>query len=81
MHQSKLFVSILAGITLKQLEHVLSEFGGRIIRVMPNTPMTVGEGRFLYITHQIQILLLHFFVSVKNSFEEINKNLGYVNLW
>ncbi|XP_066140921.1 pyrroline-5-carboxylate reductase 3 [Euwallacea fornicatus] len=43
---SKLFVSILAGIQLEQLTNVLSpiEDCARIIRVMPNTPMMVGEG-------------------------------------
>ncbi|KAH0999976.1 hypothetical protein HUJ04_008209 [Dendroctonus ponderosae] len=44
--KSKLFVSVLAGIQLEQLENVLSplEECARIIRVMPNTPMMVGEG-------------------------------------
>lgn len=44
--KSKLFVSILAGVTLEQLENVLSplEECARIIRVMPNTPIMVGEG-------------------------------------
>ncbi|XP_060525542.1 uncharacterized protein LOC132701536 isoform X1 [Cylas formicarius] len=44
--KSKLFVSILAGIPMKQLENVLCplEECARIIRVMPNTPIMVGEG-------------------------------------
>ncbi|KAJ8967124.1 hypothetical protein NQ314_003076 [Rhamnusium bicolor] len=43
--KSKLFVSILAGIPMQQLENVLCRLEGcRIIRVMPNTPMMVGEG-------------------------------------
>ncbi|KRT78656.1 hypothetical protein AMK59_8224, partial [Oryctes borbonicus] len=43
--KNKLFVSILAGITLEMLESLLSKFpGSRVIRVMPNTPMMIGEG-------------------------------------
>lgn len=44
--KSKLFVSILAGIALEQLENVLNSVddSARVIRVMPNTPMMVGEG-------------------------------------
>nr|CAH7716323.1 unnamed protein product [Callosobruchus chinensis] len=38
----KLFVSVLAGVTMEQLENCQLE--ARIIRVMPNTPMMVGEG-------------------------------------
>nr|CAH7716320.1 unnamed protein product [Callosobruchus chinensis] len=40
----KLFVSVLAGVTMEQLENVLCQLEARIIRVMPNTPMMVGEG-------------------------------------
>ncbi|CAH0553750.1 unnamed protein product [Brassicogethes aeneus] len=43
-YKSKLFVSILAGITIAQLERALDFTENRIIRVMPNTPMMVGEG-------------------------------------
>ncbi|CAH1994112.1 unnamed protein product [Acanthoscelides obtectus] len=42
--RSKLFVSIVAGVTINQLENVLGRIYARIIRVMPNTPMMVGEG-------------------------------------
>lgn len=44
--KSKLFVSILAAIDLQQLENVLEsiEECPRVIRVMPNTPMMVGQG-------------------------------------
>lgn len=46
---NKLFVSILAGITLESLENVLAGFeGSRVIRVMPNTPMMVSEGCTVY---------------------------------
>lgn len=42
--QQKLFVSIAAGITLKQLETMLGDVSGgpRVVRVMPNTPCLVG---------------------------------------
>ncbi|XP_019871018.1 uncharacterized protein LOC109599453 [Aethina tumida] len=42
--KSKLFVSVLAGITISQLERAFAFMENRIIRVMPNTPMMVGEG-------------------------------------
>ena len=38
-----LFISIAAGITLKQLEHAISS-DSTIIRAMPNTPSAVGKG-------------------------------------
>tara|TARA_B100000676_G_scaffold273476_1_gene292202 strand:+ start:262 stop:1077 length:816 start_codon:yes stop_codon:yes gene_type:complete len=42
--QSKtLFISIAAGITLKQLEQAISS-DSKIIRAMPNTPSAVGKG-------------------------------------
>ncbi|XP_050308554.1 uncharacterized protein LOC126744967 isoform X2 [Anthonomus grandis grandis] len=47
--KDKLFVSILAGITTGDLEGLLSMFeNSRVIRVMPNTPMLVGEGCTVY---------------------------------
>lgn len=46
---NKLFVSILAGVKVETLKKLLSPFdGARIIRVMPNTPMMVGEGCSVY---------------------------------
>jgi pyrroline-5-carboxylate reductase len=46
---NKLFVSILAGITLKELEEKMQNFqGSRVIRVMPNTPTVVGAGYTAY---------------------------------
>ncbi|XP_060525541.1 uncharacterized protein LOC132701535 [Cylas formicarius] len=45
----KLFISILAGITIKDLEEMLFQFeGSRVIRVMPNTPMMIGQGCTVY---------------------------------
>lgn len=47
--KDKLFVSILAGITLNRLESLFSTFEkSRVIRLMPNTPMLVGEGCTAY---------------------------------
>ncbi|CAG9769554.1 unnamed protein product [Ceutorhynchus assimilis] len=47
--KDKLFVSILAGITTNDLETMLSKFSNsRVVRVMPNTPMLVGEGCTVY---------------------------------
>ena len=39
-----LFVSIAAGVTLRQLEATLGGNKARVIRVMPNTPALVGAG-------------------------------------
>src|SRR5699024_3045837 len=36
-------VSLAAGITLAQIEQVLPE-GSAVVRAMPNTPISVGEG-------------------------------------
>ncbi len=41
--RGKLLISIVAGLTLKRLEHAAGE-GARVVRVMPNTPALVGEG-------------------------------------
>lgn len=46
---NKLFISVLAGTTLEALENILSNIeGARVIRVMPNTPLLVGEGCTVY---------------------------------
>ncbi|XP_077288191.1 pyrroline 5-carboyxlate reductase isoform X1 [Arctopsyche grandis] len=46
---NKLFVSILAGTTLATLARALQSFDQcRIIRIMPNTPMLLGEGASVY---------------------------------
>lgn len=41
--QTKLFISIAAGIQIKALESAIGS-GSRVIRVMPNTPALIGEG-------------------------------------
>lgn len=47
--KDKLFISILAGYTVKDLEVFLQPFKNcRIIRVMPNTPVLIGEGCTVY---------------------------------
>ncbi|KAL3278257.1 hypothetical protein HHI36_013594 [Cryptolaemus montrouzieri] len=47
--KDKLFISILAGYTLEDLEGFLTPFkNSRIIRVMPNTPVLIGEGCTVY---------------------------------
>ncbi|KAF7283797.1 hypothetical protein GWI33_022837 [Rhynchophorus ferrugineus] len=47
--KDKLFISILAGITIADLEQMLSKFDrSRVVRVMPNTPMLAGEGCTVY---------------------------------
>lgn len=46
---NKLFISILASVTLEALENTLCGIeGSRVIRVMPNTPLVVGEGCVVY---------------------------------
>ncbi|XP_030370482.1 pyrroline-5-carboxylate reductase [Scaptodrosophila lebanonensis] len=57
---NKLFISVLAGTTVKSLEDKLTFFGSseiKIIRTMPNTSMQIGEGCTVYtgnshVTHQ-----------------------------
>ncbi|CAH2018062.1 unnamed protein product [Acanthoscelides obtectus] len=47
--KNKLFISILAGVTIKNLEDLLKHFeGSRVVRVMPNTPMLIGQGCTVY---------------------------------
>ena len=41
--QSKLFISIAAGVTISQLKEYVG-FDAKVIRTMPNTPALVGEG-------------------------------------
>lgn len=46
---NKLFISVLAGTTLTAIENILQEVhGARVMRVMPNTPLLVGEGCSVY---------------------------------
>lgn len=47
--KDKVFVSVLAGVTLEQLESAFSFMNSlKMIRTMPNTPMQVGEGCTVY---------------------------------
>lgn len=39
----KLFISILAGVTISRLESLL-DLDARVVRAMPNTPALIGEG-------------------------------------
>jgi pyrroline-5-carboxylate reductase len=41
--QSKLLISILAGVTTGRIEELLPQ-GSKVVRVMPNTPALVGAG-------------------------------------
>ena len=41
-HEKKLYISIAAGITSEQVSSELS--GATVIRVLPNLPMTIGQG-------------------------------------
>ncbi|KAF5282971.1 hypothetical protein FQA39_LY04842 [Lamprigera yunnana] len=46
---NKLFISVIAGVKLESLENILGDVeGARVIRVMPNTPLLVGEGCSVY---------------------------------
>ncbi|XP_018327560.1 pyrroline-5-carboxylate reductase 3 [Agrilus planipennis] len=52
----KLFISILAGVTIAALENTLMGFeGSRVVRVMTNTPLMVGEGCTAYCPGQVAI--------------------------
>ena len=41
-YQSKVFVSICAGVTIESISNILN--GAKIIRTMPNTPLLLGQG-------------------------------------
>ncbi|CAG9857360.1 unnamed protein product [Phyllotreta striolata] len=69
--QSKLYISILAGVTLQQLASKLHPYNARIIRTMPNTPMTVGEGCTLYTPHS---------TATKTDIELLNRMLSSTGL-
>jgi pyrroline-5-carboxylate reductase len=47
LHADKLVISVAAGIKLSRIEAALGECA-RIVRVMPNTPMLIGEGFSAY---------------------------------
>ena len=47
--ENTLFVSIAAGLSLSGLKDVLNAPAARIVRTMPNTPVTIGEGVTAYV--------------------------------
>lgn len=47
LEKKPLFVSMAAGVAISRLEALLGE-GAPIIRIMPNTPVSVGEGMILW---------------------------------
>ncbi|XP_029160873.1 pyrroline-5-carboxylate reductase [Nylanderia fulva] len=55
-HKNKLFISVLAGVSLETLHTKLSAvtLSPRIIRSMPNTPMMVGEGVTVYCSNNAE---------------------------
>ncbi|CAL1689331.1 unnamed protein product [Lasius platythorax] len=56
IEKSKLFISVLAGVSLEILHTKLSAvaISPRIIRSMPNTPMMVGEGITVYCSNNAE---------------------------
>ncbi|XP_018394645.1 PREDICTED: pyrroline-5-carboxylate reductase 1, mitochondrial-like, partial [Cyphomyrmex costatus] len=55
--ENKLFISVLAGVTLKVLYDKLSAIviSPRIIRSIPNTPMMIGEGITVYCSNNAEL--------------------------
>lgn len=47
LHNDSVVISMLAGVTLEKLETLFGK-STKIIRIMPNTPCTVGSGIILY---------------------------------
>ncbi|MBF7097041.1 pyrroline-5-carboxylate reductase [Alkalibacter mobilis] len=43
LDESKILISIAAGVSIKEIEEIVG-FDRKIIRIMPNTPVLVGEG-------------------------------------
>lgn len=66
-YSSKVWVSMAAGVTLTQLESWLPE--APVIRMMPNTPVAIGEGMTTFSTNQTELIPL---------FEELMKASGQV---
>ncbi|CAH1173681.1 unnamed protein product [Phaedon cochleariae] len=78
--KSKLFVSILAGTPIEQLENILGQLeGSRVIRAMPNTPMLVGEGCTVFSPGQratdSDIELVHRILTVTGVCKEVPESL------
>ncbi len=49
--QKPLFVSMAAGVSLEKLKKLLGD-GTPVIRIMPNTPVSVGEGMILWCANE-----------------------------
>ena len=71
--EKPLFVSMAAGVALAKLEKMLGE-DTPIIRIMPNTPVSVGEGMILWCTNK-NVTDEH-----KNIFLSINEKSGKLDL-
>lgn len=70
-------VSMAAGLTVSTIQEMA---GGRwpVIRIMPNTPVAVGQGMVLYTAQGVSQTLLHDFLAVMapaGRFDELPENL------
>uniref|UniRef100_A0A0N5AJM3 pyrroline-5-carboxylate reductase n=1 Tax=Syphacia muris TaxID=451379 RepID=A0A0N5AJM3_9BILA len=45
--EAKLIISVMAGVSMKELQSDLSPYNSGIVRLMPNTPVVCGAGTFL----------------------------------
>ena len=50
-HGDFILVSMAAGISIAAIEYTL-DYAGPVIRIMPNTPVSVGEGMILYTSNE-----------------------------
>ncbi|CAG9829008.1 unnamed protein product [Diabrotica balteata] len=77
---SKLYLSVMAGISLNQLKSTLNNIqGDRIVRIMPNTPMTVGEGCSLFspghLAFENDVKLVNKLLSATGTCKQVPENL------
>ncbi|KAH0951014.1 hypothetical protein HN011_008885 [Eciton burchellii] len=78
--KNKLFISVLAGISLNILHNKLSKIAisPRIIRSMPNTPTLVGEGITVYCSKNVEpkdLNLIHMLFSHIGISQDVPENL------